>query len=141
MDKVKYHEFGWHDFLLPVHTVQPTFRMKNLAEQVRKLISGNTNTPIQSKSHPFDCVKTRKGILRELMISKESGNLIGLFSPALGEGMFLIVVQCIESRSPAEEIAFHKFDVRDGRTLSTGRLSVNDIKAICPFINHKHAQY
>lgn len=75
------------------------------------------------------------------MISKESGNLIGLFSPALGDGMFLIVVQHVESLSRAEVIAFQKYDIRDGRILSTGRLSVNDIKAICPFINYKHPRY
>jgi len=115
--------------------------MKNLAEKIRKIISGNTYTPIQRKSQPFDCIKTRKGILRELLISKESDNLIGIFSPALGEGMFLIAVQCIESQYSEDVIAFQKYDLRDGRILSTARLSINDIQGICPFISNKQRQY
>lgn len=109
----------------------------NLAVRIRKIISGDHSTAIPGKSHPFDCVKTGKGILRELMISKESGNLIGLLSPALGEGMFLILVLSIEPENSEGVIAFQRYDTKDSRILPAAKLRINEIKGVCPFVNNK----
>lgn len=95
---------------------------------------------MQTTGHPFDYIKTKKGILRELFISKESRNLIGLISPVLGEGMFFILVLHIESQNSEAVIAYQKYDLSDGRVLSTERLSVEDVEAVCPFIHNKTFQ-
>lgn len=114
--------------------------MKHVTDKIRRIISGNANTMIKRKSHPFDFIQTRKGILRELMISKESGDLIGLVSPALGEGIFLVLVVYIESQNAEEMISFQKYDVSDGRTSLTAKLPVRDIKGICPFVHSERSR-
>ena len=107
--------------------------MKIFTERLRTIISGNADNPGRKKNHPFDCIKTRKGIVRELLISKESRNLVGLISPSLGEGMFLVSVLALESENAEEMVAFQRYEITDGRFQGTKRLSVNEIKGVCPF--------
>lgn len=107
--------------------------MKILTESLRSIISGNADNSIQKKNHPFDCIKTRKGIVRELLISKESGNLVGLISPSLGEGMFLVSVLSLETENAEEMVAFQRYEITDGRFQDRSSLSVNEIKGVCPF--------
>jgi hypothetical protein len=106
--------------------------MKIFTERLRTIISGNAKH-IRKKNHPFDCVKTRKGIVRELLISKESRNLVGLISPSLGEGMFLVSVLSLESENAEEMVAFQRYEITDGRFQVTTTLSVKEIKGVCPF--------
>ena len=68
-----------------------------------------------------------------LLISKESGNLVGLISPSLGEGMFLVLVLSLETENAEEMVAFQKYEITDGRFQVTIKLSVNEIKGVCPF--------
>ena len=114
--------------------------MKILTERLRSIISGKSDTSIQKKNHPFDCIKTRRGIVRELMISKESGNLIGVISPSLGEGMFLILVRSLESENSEEMVAFQRYELTDRRFQVTARLTVNEIKGVCPFAHNYQLQ-
>lgn len=68
--------------------------MNYLAEKLRSFISGPPSKHLHNqKNHPFDFIKTKTGITRELQISKASGSLLGLFSP-LSEGMLLVMVRC-----------------------------------------------
>ena len=107
--------------------------MKILAEKLRTIISGSVDNSIQKKNVSFDCIKTRKGIVRELLISKESGNLVGLVSPALGEGLLLVLVLSLETENAEEMVVFQKYEITDGRFQVTAKLSVNEIKGVCPF--------
>lgn len=107
--------------------------MKILTERLRAIISGDSHNSIQKKNHRFDCIKTRKGIVRELLISKESRNLVGLISPSLGEGMFLVIVLSLESENAEEMVAFQRYEITDRRFHVTTRLSVNEIKGVCSF--------
>lgn len=109
--------------------------MKHVAERIRKIIFLNDNNKAShTKSYPFDFVQTRKGMLRELMISKEARNLIGLLSPALGEGLFFVWVTNIDYQSTEEVISFQKYNLGDGRASPTAKLSLRDITGVCPFI-------
>jgi hypothetical protein len=114
--------------------------MKVLTERIRSIISGNPDTSMRKKNHPFDCIKSRKGIARELMISKESRKLIGLISPSLGEGMFLILVLSLESENSEEMVAFQRYEITDGRFQVAARLRVNEIKGICTFVQNDHLE-
>jgi hypothetical protein len=91
----------------------------------KKIISVGDTTPM-------DFVKTRKGILRELVLSKQTGNLIGVYSRAFGDGMFLTTVQDIEGGSKEEIIAFNQYDM-SGIILSRTHLALSEIKMICTF--------
>lgn len=105
--------------------------MKNFAGKIRELISGSRN-PGQSDDTSFDFIKSKKGILKELYISKQSRNLVGVYSPVLGEGMFLVAVEDIETHHKEEIILFHKYDA-SGHILTRTAVSIDEIKMVCPF--------
>ena len=115
--------------------IPANYTMKHVTERIRRIISGNSNSTIRRRSHPFDFVQTRKGVLRELMIGQESGNLIGLVSPALGEGIFLALVLHVDSETVDEEITFQKYDVTGRRHPVPDKLPVRDIKGVCQFLH------
>lgn len=81
---------------------------------------------------PFDFVRTRKGILKELVISSMSGNVVGIYSRALGEGMFLAAVEKIESNAREEIITLNRYDM-SGHMLARTRVTIDEIHMVCPF--------
>ena len=81
---------------------------------------------------PFDFVRTRKGILKELVISSMSGNVVGIYSRALGEGMFLAAVEKIESTAKDEVIILNRYDM-SGHMLARTRVAIDEIHMVCPF--------
>lgn len=107
--------------------------MKHVADKIRRMITRNASSITNRRRHSFDFVETRKGVLRELMLSKGSGNLIGLISPLLGEGIFLVLVVDIDSCNAEEVISYRKYHVGDRGTSSTARISIRDIKGVCLF--------
>jgi hypothetical protein len=105
--------------------------MKNFAEKIRSLLF-SSRTSVQSDNTPFDFIKTRKGILKELYVSMRSRNLVGVYSPALGDGMFLVAVEDIETHSKEEIIIFHRYDM-SGHILTRPHVSIGEIDMVCPF--------
>jgi hypothetical protein len=82
---------------------------------------------------PFEFVRSRKAILKELVISKKIKNVVGVYSDVLGEGMFLTAVQDIErTQKNAEIIVFYQYDVT-GRLLIRTRVELDEIQLVCPF--------
>ena len=109
--------------------------MKIITERIRSIISGNSET-ILRKKHSFDCIRTRKDITRELMISKESKSLLGLISPSLGEGMFIVLVESVESNHSEQIVSFRRYEITERHFKETERLTVNEIKGVCPFVHN-----
>src|SRR5687768_16730523 len=105
--------------------------MKSFAEKIKSLVLSKEERREQQYT-PFDFVKTRKAVLKELIISKQSGNLLGLYSKALGEGMFLTGVEDIEQHGKEVVIVFSRYDM-SGNILSRTRLSLGEIQMVCPF--------
>ncbi|HYG02810.1 MAG TPA: hypothetical protein VD927_10220 [Chryseosolibacter sp.] len=81
---------------------------------------------------PIDFIRTKKQILRELQISKESGNIIGVYARAFGEGMFLTQVEYIDKCDSEEIIHFHRYDM-SGHILSRCEIGISEIKMVFPF--------
>jgi hypothetical protein len=107
--------------------------MKNFAEKIKSLISGKHEPPpLPHKLTPFDFVKSKKAILKEIIISKESGNLLGVYCRAFGEGMFLTGVEDIENDEREAIIVFNRYDM-SGHILSRTRISIGEIQMVCPF--------
>ena len=106
--------------------------MKKLTDKIRSLIYVKRNTVTVNNSMHFDFVKNRKGILRELLISKESGNILGIYCRSLGEGMFLTVVEDIEVNRNGEYAVFGPYDL-SGRKLSGNTIEIGEIQMVCPF--------
>src|SRR5688500_19202003 len=115
------------------HGTQPIpSSMKNFAQKIRSLISPKDESIDQIPYTPYDFVKTKKNILKELIISRQSGKLLGVYSRALGEGMFLTGVEDIEKHGKDEVIVFNRYDM-SGYILSRTRVSLEEIHMVCPF--------
>jgi hypothetical protein len=82
-------------------------------------------------------IKSKKGILRELLFSKQNGSVIGVYSSDLGEGMFLTTVDDIFRVENDEIIVFRAIDIHGSRLHRT-HFSLNEIDTVCPF-NAKYA--
>jgi hypothetical protein len=105
--------------------------MMNLVEKIKKSLSSQ-NKVESPDSGSLNFVKNRKAILKELMLSRDTGNLIGVYSRVLGEGMFLTGVDNIEDDHGTEVIIFETYDM-SGQILNRTRVSVDEIKMVCPF--------
>jgi hypothetical protein len=104
--------------------------MKKFAEKIKSLIQFKKKTDKELIN--LDFVKTRKGIWKELNLSKDSGSLLGVYSPALGEGMFLTKVDDIDSNEVNEIVVFSQYDM-SGRILLRNTISLDEIQMVCPF--------
>ncbi|MBT1699547.1 hypothetical protein KK083_21795 [Fulvivirgaceae bacterium PWU4] len=104
----------------------------NFAEKIKAFVSMQTTETTPYDYTPLDFVKTRKGILKELVLSKQSGKLIGVYSRVLGEGMFLTCVEAIQPHGKDEQIVFHRYDM-SGKMLARTRISIDEIHMVCPF--------
>ncbi|HEY0744778.1 MAG TPA: hypothetical protein VGD40_25100 [Chryseosolibacter sp.] len=105
--------------------------MKNLASKIRALVS-TSSSPIAA-CMPLDFIKNKKNILKELVLSKESGNAIGVYSKAMGDGMFLTVVEQIEANGV---IIFNRYDM-SGAILNRYELTIDEIQMVCP-VNQRY---
>jgi hypothetical protein len=102
----------------------------NLVDSLKKTLSiGASN---ENGDSPMTFVKSKKGILKELIASRDSGNLIGIYSKVLGDGMFLVGVNNIETDTSAEIIVFETYE-QSGMILNRTRVSIDEIKLVCPF--------
>jgi hypothetical protein len=103
----------------------------NLVDTFKKSLSLNSMNDLTQTS-PLTFTKSRKAMLRELLSSRDNGLLIGVYSRALGEGMFLVGISDIEMDGPTEVVVFETYD-QSGTILGRTRLSIDEIKMVCPF--------
>jgi hypothetical protein len=78
-------------------------------------------------------LKHRKAMKDALQESRLTGKVVGVYSPVLGNGMFLVCVeQILLEPKNAEKIILKPFDM-NGIMLATNELLLHDIKSVCPF--------
>jgi hypothetical protein len=76
--------------------------------------------------------KQRRAIREALAESRDTGKVIGIYSPVLGDGMFLTCVDEIYSQEKEEIVVLKPYDM-NGVLLVRNTLSLSEIKSICPF--------
>jgi hypothetical protein len=101
--------------------------MINVLKKTLAINSGNESTTHEQLTF----IKTRKAVLKELQVARENSMLIGVYSRALGEGMFLVGVSDIETNLSSEVIVLETYD-QSGSILNRTRLSIDEIKMVCP---------
>jgi hypothetical protein len=104
--------------------------LKNLTERLLSLLSVWKKT--ENDAPRFNFIRTRKGILRELIISKHSNTIIGVCSDVLGEGLFLTTVADIIRTPHGRDIVFNQYQVI-GRPLPSTRVQLDEIIMVCAF--------
>ena len=106
--------------------------MREILKKISSLVANSETNEIVLRTTTFDFVKTRKAILRELLLSKDSKNVVGVYCKVFGEGMFLTAVEDIEYATQGEIIVFHPYDI-SGRALGKSRVPLSEIQMVCPF--------
>jgi hypothetical protein len=82
---------------------------------------------------PIKIVKQRKSIRKELMDCKENGKVLGIYCPAIGEGMFLAGIDDILITDKGEEvIVLCPYDM-NGILIQRNQIAMSEIKSVCPF--------
>jgi hypothetical protein len=104
--------------------------MKTFAQKIKALLKGNAQEQAYA-SLPLDFVKSKRGILKEFILSKQSGNAVGIYCRALGEGMFITVVEEIEQDANEHLVSFNQYDM-SGAILSRFQLALGEIQMVCP---------
>jgi hypothetical protein len=102
--------------------------MKHLIERLRLLFNNQASST--GEQTDFNFVKARKAIKKELMQSKETGKAIGIYCPAIGEGMFLTCVEDISTVDGEETVSLKPYDMQ-GILLQRNQLSLSEIKSVC----------
>jgi hypothetical protein len=77
-------------------------------------------------------ITTPDALFLELVESKLHGNVIGISSPLLGAGIFMTAVEDILLEGKKTIIILKRYDI-NGHFLSTNKLPLEKIAAVCPF--------
>jgi hypothetical protein len=109
--------------------------MRNLPDQLKKIIPFLTNKMLtEASSGSFDFIRSKKEMLKEFEYCLRERNLVGVYCPLLGNGMFLVGVENIVSGDEGSLIIFYSLDM-SGHALSRRTLHVDEISMIVPFNN------
>lgn len=80
----------------------------------------------------FNFIKDRQSICKTITACLQSGKLIGVYSRALGDGMFLAGIESLENEAHGKVVVFETYDL-SGQVLNRTRLFLDEIKMVCPF--------
>jgi hypothetical protein len=108
--------------------------MKKLVEKVKQIIPLLIEDYTAEDTGSFDFVKRKNEIMRELDFCKKTGNVVGIYSPKMGPGLFLVGVADIIYDIKSETILFHSHDI-GGYKLAVPSVSIEEIDKIIPFNN------
>jgi hypothetical protein len=109
--------------------------MKNLSERIKNLFPFITHTMIpETNPASFDFIRGTNAMLKEFEYCLRERNLVGVYCPVLGNGMFLVGVESILYGDDGVLLIFHKQDM-SGHFLSRRTLRLDEISMIVPFNN------
>jgi hypothetical protein len=101
--------------------------MFDVINSVKKLLN-KSESPSGEIALRF--VKTRKEITRAIINSLDNQEVLGIYSPALGEGLFLTGVLFFETSQAEPIVTLNRYD-HNGVLLHRTELGISEIKAAC----------
>jgi hypothetical protein len=108
--------------------------MNSILHSVRNLIS----KPQQDNtSNEFKVLTTKKDILKAIIRAKDTQSVLGVYSPALGEGLFLTGVLILDTDHAEPIVTFNRYDL-NRIYLNRTQLGISEIKGVCVF-DHKYS--
>lgn len=108
--------------------------MISVFDTVRNLI---LKSPQQNSSTDFKILTTKKDIVKAIMHAKDTQNVLGVYAPALGEGLFLTGVLILDTDHAEPVVTFNRYDL-NRIYLTRTQLGVSEIKGVCVF-DHKYS--
>lgn len=110
--------------------------MTNLISEIGKKVFGRRDAIPSSGG--IELIKSKKMLLSALINCYKHQTLIGIFSPVLGEGMFVTGVHDIYDYNEEPIVMLKRYDI-SGELLIRETLALTEIRAICVFENaYKH---
>jgi hypothetical protein len=106
--------------------------MKNFIEKIKELFSAPRRLHSDAMNSTIQVIRSKKQILAKLAQSKESGNVIGIYSQGLGQGMFLTSIEDLFTVEKENIIVLKPYDLH-GIYLQRTHLSLAEIDSVCPF--------
>lgn len=97
---------------------------------VRKLFVREASRP--EGLEQMKVIRSRKEMLRSITIARDSQCVLGIYSPALGDGMFFTGVLSIVDEHGEVIINFSQYDM-NGVLLMRTELALSEIKSVCLF--------
>jgi hypothetical protein len=104
--------------------------MKNLFEKLKHEIFAHFDEPYQPNT--LQLIRQRTAIRKQLIESKTTGKVVGIYCPSAGSGMLLTCVDDIVTIDKQEVIIFKPFDM-NGIMLNNHHIPLTEIKTVCPF--------
>jgi hypothetical protein len=86
----------------------------------------------QRRDNHEEFLTSKNEIFRELLNSKLHGNIVGVTSVRLGNGMFLTAVEDMLLEGDSVTVVLKPYDTT-GYFLTTNRILIDDISSIFPF--------
>ena len=118
-------------FLRETEIIEIKLNSKLMGSQSsRDFISAASGRRLDDQSLSF--LRSRKSIRDGLLKSKDGGTVVGIYSRALGEGMFITSVADIYPDNDEEIVVLKRYDL-SGIILPRTDLSLSEIKAVCEF--------
>ena len=101
--------------------------MKNLIRRIKKYFG----SAVQPYTTPFTFIKTKDDIISEITRCKSTGAVLGVYSPALGQGMFFAGIDDLYVMKNEEIVVLKPFDLH-GVPLKRDHLSITEISSVSP---------
>ena len=107
--------------------------MKNLVEKIKVAVfSRDEGEKEVREQFDFEFIKVRKSVLVELNASRETGSLIGIVCPGIGDGMFITAIEDIYGEGKEQIVVLKPYEM-SGHIFSRRHISLSEIRSVCPF--------
>ena len=84
--------------------------------------------------HPqkIDIIKSKNSIRTAMLECAKNGFVIGVYAPALADGMLLLGIDDFSFNSSEPVVLFKKYDM-NGIELPRTQVALSEIRSVCPF--------
>lgn len=101
--------------------------MFDVIDSVKNLLSKSENSP---DDQGMKVVRSRKEIARAIRHALDTNTVLGMYSPALGEGLFLTGVLFFDTSHAEPIVTLNRYD-HHGVLLHRTELGISEIKGVC----------
>jgi hypothetical protein len=105
--------------------------MKNILENLIDAFNSRKESDSPSVMR-INIIKLKAEISNVILKARDVGNVVGVYSPALGEGMLLLGIEDVLTDRSEPVIVFKRYDL-NGIVLQRTHIGLSEIRSVCPF--------
>lgn len=80
----------------------------------------------------FNMLRSRKDVYKAVIRARETGRALGIYCPAIAEGMLLVGVAQISTDLTQPVVTFHPYDL-NGILLQRNKVALGELRTVCEF--------